>query len=342
MGGAIQQFANTNSSNSKFNIHVKEVNPTYSDDTFSSFADNYANGIPEIWKAVGDENHWWNIASHFIVGTGYKDNVFYINDPEEQFSKISNNYNIVSRIYLKQTDHPFSKFSVFISNVVDAKLIAPDGKVTGRDSNNNIAYEIANSGYTVHKPSYLPQETTISTVSALSDVTLLDEPTDESLADQEIYMSDVEKGTYELVITANQDTPFLVEPYFLNTDNSETIPGVIEDTIKAGQEKRFLIVFNDLEDIIIEPVKSPITFASIREYIEQEYEAGNIKSKGLKTSLLQHLRLAERFAEASRTKLASLMITIDIRMVEKLPAKLIATDTAGTLVEMLEELKESL
>jgi peptidase C39-like protein len=320
---AIQQLARYFRPNIIFDFRYQDLD--YSDTEFNDFRGNINNEIPEILQMHGDPTHWWNSSSHFIVGTGYDDDNYYINDPEDQFESLPFTYPVVKRIvFYKSQNLPIHLgfAQIVVNNGVNFLLEDGQGNLAGRDNNGVVYNDIPDAHWAMES---------IPTGIGNSKPDF-----------QEIIIENIATDSAYLVhVSSDQTTDFNIEMHTLNSDNSAYLNSA-QGEVGPDEPKKLKITYKDSEENNITEIHQPPTFNSIRDYIREEYQNGNIKHRGLRNLLLNYLKLAERFHNRGYEKLALRFLNFEIRMVNHFSPKFIEENTANNLILMIEELRNSL
>jgi hypothetical protein len=281
--------------------------------SFGTYEQHIDEDQSEILKLSG----YWGGSDHFFVGTGYDDNNILINDPLGRYAELSRGLAIERRGYFYKTNSDFSAMVFASADNVDLLLIAPDGSKVGRQDGVEFS-ELNNNSYLIEQvPFFTESDAEVSF------------PTNTVLKTKHLLV-----GEYKLVISATQSASFAVDTFVQNVDASAPVIPDITGNLDAGEYITYIVNFaNDSENSVVEYA----TFGSIRQFIEDEYAAGNIDSKWLKNHLLLKLRVAELMNTLGRHSEAKMMLQFMLKELVRNKDKL-AQETVAELMEMISEL----
>lgn len=306
----------------------------YSEDLIKTDQEATTPGIVQI--VINDKGtpKWSDDNLHFVVSEGMYDNAVYVKDPLSLVSKdstISANYKNktyrkLARFLKSYTD--LSYIWLYLYNL-DANVIAEiNGQQTGVNRDGVSFNEIEDAQYYEEGNIYNQDE-------GLSlggyKVLMMPKPT---------------SGEYKFTFSGIKNSNIKFEMRTYKKDSSESaflVDKLLDNEGFVDYSLSYNSRIDSPEPILEEIIKEePVTFDSIRQFINDEYEAKNIKTKGLKNLLINFLDLSEKFNEKGKARLAQFFLDQEIWTLEKLNSKLINTETSEYLIEMIEELRENL
>ncbi|MGI5828079.1 MAG: C39 family peptidase [Patescibacteria group bacterium] len=316
----------------KISAMTKEVNELFGEPKLEfkhitqkdsiTFEEHIDSEQPEILKI---ENYWKPESSHFVVGMGYNDDEILINDPLGKYFTVNKAHQVSQRSFYYPTNSDFSGMYLIAEGDVDLLLENSSGDKVGIDKNSVEYFDIPNATYSV-------QNDLITRDNSGSGRPYLT---------KHLLLTHIVPDSYTLKVVAKSDTTYNLHGYIQNSDASSKPFDPIGNELEEGEVDTFNIVFTNSDANSIDPVEEPITFESIRQYINNQYEEGNIRNKGIRNLLLTKLSLSEKFYTHNRLTLARLIINTEIRVLGYLPKRMVSESTANNLKEMLEELMNS-
>ncbi|NMB56393.1 C39 family peptidase [Candidatus Beckwithbacteria bacterium] len=281
--------------------------------------ENIDNNIPEIIQLKGiNSSYWNNSSSHFVVIKGYSNDNFIINDPEDQFTILPKSYLLIDqRIILSENSNKSIKNYLTFngSNNVNFLLTDKDGKRTGRDKQGNIYEEIPDSYYYVGS---LPAG----------------EASESAHLFQELSVSAEATPSYSLLVSSIDETDYDLSFNLLNKDNVLNGKDFLDKKIYADEEIEY-----EIADDIVEEV---VSFNTLRKYIKEQTELGNISKDKVAKILLADLAISERMYERGKIKITKQLLDVEIKLVKAFSHKFIDHETKEELIALIKELKDNL
>ncbi|NMC36637.1 hypothetical protein GYA49_06390 [Candidatus Beckwithbacteria bacterium] len=341
---AITKYAKQAKENGLTNPSTRLLEFSYPSYSYQNIKDYIDNSIPSIVKVVTNDKDTQTQSDdnlHFVVARGYADNEnlgedgeVYIHDPlDEEASDsatLSSNYN--GKEYRQigkftQSDTDLSYLWLYTYSPTVNVLAEFDGLYTGIDENGTEFDQIPNA-----------KLFTEGQVNSF-DYTL-------EISDYRVFMlPKPSKGEYKFHFSGTPNSEIDFELFAYNEIAQDQVFPII-DLINPDGNTTYIFNYSPIagEGIgNLEEVNeaNPVTFNSIRQYISEQEELGNIKTVTAKV-LIKELDLAEWFYNRDMSKITQILLRNSIRWVDKLNKKQINQDTKKELVQMLEELKNNL